>query len=279
MAPLRTKCRADLLGRPGEGGGQPQRPRALTLAPLHEAGRAMLRKLFAVATFGAFLLVATSLHTFGAFELFPPAPGSRGPLVDPLLRDPRGLRCRSDAGRSLSPERWTLGSAELQGRPVRTLPGRRCAGDRPIALLRCPWLSRGKLPASIRRRRDRRLLHGDGRDRRFALFCFLSGNDVEDIRQYERWLQEGRYYFEDLSRKSHWNRDGRAAAAEYIAETLGWGSSLASAPQPIGRRPRRTRRTAPGRAVGRPRWSRTARAATIPDPSAVPVEATDGKVR
>jgi hypothetical protein len=29
---------------------------------------------------------------------------------------------------------------------------------------------------------------------RFALFCFFSGNDIEDIQQYENWLSGGDYY-------------------------------------------------------------------------------------
>jgi len=29
---------------------------------------------------------------------------------------------------------------------------------------------------------------------RYALFCFFDGNDIEDVRQYRRWLREGMYY-------------------------------------------------------------------------------------
>jgi hypothetical protein len=36
---------------------------------------------------------------------------------------------------------------------------------------------------------------------RHALFMFYAGNDVEDIRQYERWLEDGRYYGQD---RSYW---------------------------------------------------------------------------
>lgn len=35
---------------------------------------------------------------------------------------------------------------------------------------------------------------------RFALFCFFSGNDIEDIQQYENWLHGGDYYNFALSR-------------------------------------------------------------------------------
>lgn len=30
---------------------------------------------------------------------------------------------------------------------------------------------------------------------RIALFCFFSGNDIEDIKQYQRWRESGSYYF------------------------------------------------------------------------------------
>ena len=30
---------------------------------------------------------------------------------------------------------------------------------------------------------------------RFALFCFFGGNDIHDIKEYERWRREGVYYF------------------------------------------------------------------------------------
>jgi hypothetical protein len=30
---------------------------------------------------------------------------------------------------------------------------------------------------------------------RYALFCFFAGNDIHDIKEYERWRREGVYYF------------------------------------------------------------------------------------
>jgi hypothetical protein len=42
---------------------------------------------------------------------------------------------------------------------------------------------------------------------RYALFCFFAGNDIHDIKEYERWRREGLYYFYtgQLS-KDFWSR-------------------------------------------------------------------------
>ena len=95
--------------------------------------------------------------------------------------------------------------------------------------------------------------------------------------RFERLASEGRLLYHPFD--THWNREGREAAAELIAETLDRRSSAEAAAQPGATPLRRNRPTASGRSVARPRSSSRARAAASPEPRAVPVEATDGKVR
>jgi hypothetical protein len=95
--------------------------------------------------------------------------------------------------------------------------------------------------------------------------------------RFERLAAEGRLLYHPFD--THWNREGREAAAELIAEELDWQSSAGDGAQLSAEPLLRNRRTSSGRSVARPRSSRTARAASIPEPSAVPVDATEGKVR
>jgi hypothetical protein len=47
---------------------------------------------------------------------------------------------------------------------------------------------------------------------KFALFCFFSGNDIRDIKEYEDWLCGGDYYYFALSRRSFLGRFGVAVS-------------------------------------------------------------------
>lgn len=55
------------------------------------------------------------------------------------------------------------------------------------------------------------------RPRGFALFMFYAGNDIEDIRQYERWRSDGRYHGHD---RRYWQA---SAPRRFV---IAWGQAL-----------------------------------------------------
>jgi hypothetical protein len=62
---------------------------------------------------------------------------------------------------------------------------------------------------------------------KFALFCFFSGNDIRDIKEYDRWLKDGIYYtHRDPSRVSffrrYWNAFMDSGEALYVAVEKWW---------------------------------------------------------